>query len=519
MTDISDFTNQNGLNQNLSRFLLFSISAQDLKSKIDSKRPLMIFDIGDRQRYEKEHIPGSSYAVCNEESKKKIMPRLPKDVEIVLVADNDEHTKQMAEMMHSFGLKVSYLQGGIKSWKWDFDGEKFDKTSSKKNISAIELKKNIDKRQGDSNNKLFLLDVREPDEYAEWHIENSVNIPLGDLAKEENLSQIPKDKEIITICPHGNRATDGRYMMERYGYNVKVLEGGLIAWSTAIEQSHKEFQISDSKKVNLVQIRRIGKGCISYIIESDKEIAVIDPVFPIDNYIQIAESKFNAANITKVYDTHQHADHISAAKALALETNAKLYRSSYEQYEDKKVNQTSSSTSSSLSIEKLYDGNVHKIGSILLKVIHTPGHTPGSLSFDIEDKLFFTGDTLFVDGIGRPDLRDKAEEFAGNLYSTIHDKILQLPDDILVLPAHFEKDVKTDEILASTLGEIKKKNQFLATNIPREEFIKKISSKVTKHPPNYKEIISINKDEKPVQILSSEIFELEMGPNRCSILA
>jgi glyoxylase-like metal-dependent hydrolase (beta-lactamase superfamily II) len=290
----------------------------------------------------------------------------------------------------------------------------------------------------------------------------------------------------------------------------------LIAWSTAIEQSHKEFQISDSKKVNLVQIRRIGKGCISYIIESDKEIAAIDPVFPIDNYIQIAESKFNA-NITKVFDTHQHADHISAAKALALATSAKLYRSSYEQYEDK-VNKTSS-TPSSLSIEKLSDGNVHKIGSISLKVIHTPGHTPGSLSFDIEDKLFFTGDTLFVDGIGRPDLRDKAEEFAGNLYNTIQEKILQLSDDILVLPAHFEKDVKTDEILTSTIGEIKKKSQFLATNISREEFIKKISSKVTKHPPNYKEIISINKDENPVQLLSSEIFELEMGPNRCSISA
>ncbi|HET8794053.1 MAG TPA: rhodanese-like domain-containing protein [Nitrososphaeraceae archaeon] len=516
MSDILDSTNQKRLNQNLSRFLLFSISAKDLKSKIDSKRPLMIFDIGERQRYEKEHIPGSLYAVCNEESKKKILPKLSKDVEIVLVADNDEHTKQMAEMMHSLGLKVSYLQGGIKSWNWDFTGEKFDKTSYKKNISAFELKKNIDKRQGDSNNKLFLLDVREPDEYAEWHIENSVNIPLGDLTKEENLSQIPKDKEIITICPHGNRATDGRYMMERHGYNVKVLEGGLIAWSTAIEQSHKEFQISDSKKVNLVQIRRIGKGCISYIIESDKEIAVIDPVFPIDNYLKIAESKFNA-NITKVFDTHQHADHISAAKALALATNAKLYRSSYEQYEDK-VNQNSS-TSSSLSIEKLSDGNVHKIGSISLKVIHTPGHTPGSLSFDIEDKLFFTGDTLFVDGIGRPDLRDKAEEFAGNLYNTIHEKILQLPDDILVLPAHFEKDVKTDKILASTIGEIKKKSQFLATNISREEFIKKISSKVTKHPPNYKEIISINKDENPVQLLSSEIFELEMGPNRCSISA
>jgi glyoxylase-like metal-dependent hydrolase (beta-lactamase superfamily II)/rhodanese-related sulfurtransferase len=508
---MSTHTNQKRLNQNPSESS-FSISAEELKSKLDSKQPLMVFDIGEQQRYEEEHIPGSSYAVCDEESKKNIMPRLPKDVEIILVAENDEYTKQMAEMMHQIGLKVRYLLGGIKSWKWDFAGGKFE-TPSSKNISAIELKEALDTgTQSQVHDNLFLLDVREPKEYAEWHIENSVNIPLGELSNKETLSQIPKDKDIITICPRGNRATIGKYMIQRYGYNVKVLEGGLIAWSTEIEQAHKEFQISDSK-VNLVQIRRIGKGCMSYIIESNKEIAIIDPVYPIENYIKIVANKFNA-NITKIYDTHQHADHISAAKALAQETNAKLYRSSYEQYEDKD-NQNSSS--SSLSIEKLSDGNVHKIGSISLKIIHMPGHTPGSLSFVIEDKLLFIGDTLFVDGIGRPDLKDKAEEFAGNLYNTIQEKILQLPDNILVLPAHFEKDVKTDEILASTLGEIKKKSQFLETNISKEEFIQKISTKVMTTPPNYKEIISINKGSKVNTLSLSEIFDLEMGPNRCSI--
>ena len=70
--------------------------------------------------------------------------------------------------------------------------------------------------QGQVNDNLFLLDVREPNEYAEWHIENSVNIPLGELSKEETLSKIPKDKEIITICPRGNRATIGKYMIQRY---------------------------------------------------------------------------------------------------------------------------------------------------------------------------------------------------------------------------------------------------------------------------------------------------------------
>ncbi|HET8858192.1 MAG TPA: rhodanese-like domain-containing protein [Nitrososphaeraceae archaeon] len=508
MSNLSN-SNNNRLNQNASK-TSFSISAEELKSILDSKQPLMVFDIGEKQRYEKEHIPGSSYAICNEESKKNIMPRLPKDIEIVLVAEKDDYTKQMAGMMRQMGLKVRYLQGGIKAWKWDFDRGNFDTTSSK-NISAFELKENLDKRQG-KNNGLFLLDVREPKEYADWHIDNSVNIPLSELSKEEALSQIPKDKEIITICPRGNRATIGKYIMQRYGYDVKVLEGGLIAWSTENEQAHREFEI-EGFKVNVVQFRRIGKGCISYMIESNAEIAVIDPVFSIDTYIETAK-KFNAT-ITKVYDTHQHADHISAAKALAEKVTATLYRSAYEQYKDEE--DKGKQTYSAISIEKLHDNDIQNIGSVSLRVIHTPGHTPGSLSFILGNKLLFTGDTLFVDGIGRPDLRDKAEEFAENLYNTIQQKIMKLSKDILILPAHFEKDVKTEVILASTLGEIKKKSQFLNPNITKEEFIQKISSKVMTYPPNYKEIISINKGERPVQSSLSEIFDLEMGPNRCSI--
>ena len=168
-------------------------------------------------------------------------------------------------------------------------------------------------------------------------------------------------------------------------------------------------------------------------------------------------------------------------------------------------------------IEKLHDNDIQNIGSVSLKVIHTPGHTPGSLSFIIENKLLFAGDTIFVDSIGRPDLRDKAEEFAENLYNTIQQKIMKLPDDILILPAHFEKDVKAEVILTSTLGEVKKKSQFLNPKITKEEFVQRISSKVMVYPPNYREIISINKDERPVQTSLSEVFDLEMGPNRCSI--
>ncbi len=505
-----DVDNQQ-LNLNSSEKTL-SISAEDLKSKLDSNQPLIVFDIGEQSRYEKEHIPGSSYAVCNEQAKKNIMPKLPKDIEIVLVAESDDYTKQMAEMMSQMGLKVRYLKDGIRGWKWGFEGGRIDTTAGSKSISASKLKENIDKGQV-TNDGLFLLDVREPNEYSEWHIDNSVNIPLGELAKQETLDKIPKDKEVVTICPHGNRATIGKYIMQRYGYNVKVLEGGLMAWSTEVEQANKEFEIAGSK-VKLVQVRRIGKGCMSYVIESGKEIAVMDPVFPTDNYMQTAEK--SGAKITKVIDTHQHADHISAAKELAQKANATLYRSAYEQYQNND-NYENNQHHSSLTTEKLQDGDTFNIGSISLKVIHTPGHTPGSLTINMGDKLLFTGDTLFVDSIGRPDLRDRAAEFAENLYNTIQEKILNLPEDILILPAHFEKDVRAEELLVSTLGEVKIKSQFLNPIMTRDEFVEKISSKVMPTPPNYREITSINKGENPPKSSLSETFDLEMGPNRCSM--
>jgi glyoxylase-like metal-dependent hydrolase (beta-lactamase superfamily II)/rhodanese-related sulfurtransferase len=494
------------------------IRAEELKSKLDSNEPLMIFDIGNTERYNRQHIPGSACAVCNEDSKKNIMPKLPKDIEIILVADNDEYPKQIAGMMCSMGLNAKFLKGGIKSWKWEF------KDSADKNISAKDLKESLD----NIKERLFLLDVREPSEFQQWSIPNSINIPLGELlSKQEVLDKIPKDKTIITICPHGNRSTIAKYLLERYGYNVRSLEGGLKAWSTSFEHVYKEFPTISGKMTRLVQFRRIGKGCISYIVESNGEAIVIDPVFPLEEYIKIANEDLNS-RITKAFDTHQHADHVSAAIALAEKTNADLYQSFYEDY-SKLDTETRETT---VKYNHIHDGDLFEVGSVKIKAIHTPGHTAGSISFLIENdnddndnssnettnsdvhKLLFTGDTLFVNGIGRPDLRDKAVEFAGLLYDTLHNKIMTLPKDTLILPGHFDQDLKIGELVTSTVENIKKGNTLL--NHQKEDFVKKIVSKVMPTPPNYKDIISVNKFDRKLPELS-EVYELEIGPNRCSI--
>ena len=98
----------------------------------------------DSKQFEQKHIPGSACAVCNEESKKNIMPRLPKDVEIVLVGENEEYPKQMSEMMRQIGLNAKYLKGGISSWKWEFNESKLDR-----DISPQELKMLLDSSSND----------------------------------------------------------------------------------------------------------------------------------------------------------------------------------------------------------------------------------------------------------------------------------------------------------------------------------------------------------------------------------
>jgi glyoxylase-like metal-dependent hydrolase (beta-lactamase superfamily II) len=194
-----------------------------------------------------------------------------------------------------------------------------------------------------------------------------------------------------------------------------------------------------------------GKGCISYLLNSDGESLIIDPVYPIDEYIQKAseiESK-----ISRIIDTHQHADHVSAAKELSQQTGALYYQSKYENY--------SNGGKGDIQIR---DGDIINVGKIKVKAIYTPGHTQGSISFLIEGdankknntKLLFTGDTLFVNGIGRPDLSDKAKEFSSQLYDTLHNKLFIL-DDVIVFPAHFDKDIGSEKILSSKIGEIKKK--------------------------------------------------------------
>jgi len=207
---------------------VLEITSEDLQEKLHDKsgKPIMVFDIGNKQRYQDEHIPGSKFAVCDQQTINNLLPKLPKDVEIVLVAEEENYAKQMAQMASERGgLRTKYLKGGISAW----NGERTKRQDPK--ISSKDLKEAIEEDKVNGG-EIFLLDVREPEEFKEWNIEGSKNIPLSQISN--SLHEIPKDKEIVTICPHGNRSGMVTFMLQRKGYNIRTLEEGLTGWSSTL---------------------------------------------------------------------------------------------------------------------------------------------------------------------------------------------------------------------------------------------------------------------------------------------
>ncbi|MDH5463733.1 MAG: rhodanese-like domain-containing protein [Nitrosopumilus sp.] len=460
------------------------INAQELKKRLDNNENTMIFDIRQKDRYESGHIPRSVFAECNSQTQQQIMPRLPKDTKIVLVSDDDSYSSKMASFMKTAGLDAAYLKGGVSAWTWELE------TTPDEDITAKELKSKLD--EGRQN--LILVDVREPEEYFEWHIAGSINIPLSQVGKPKPIEKIPQSSDVVTICAKGNRSKVAKFVLAGNGIHAKSLEGGMESWTMTFETAEKNYAI-DGKEITVVQARRIGKGCMSYLVSSDGEAIVIDPVFPYDEYVKISEK--NGWRITNVCDTHQHADHVSAAQSLAEKTGAVLNLSAYENYE--------------FAHEPLYDSKELQVGSMKIKVIHTPGHTLGSLSFFIEDRLLFTGDTLFVDGVGRPDLRDDAEKFAPILHDTLQKKLAVMSGNVHVFPAHGNTNQK--EIMSLKMVEIIDKVPFL--KMSKEDFVRQILVVTMPTPSNHTAIIDINKSGK--KLSSNEANLLEIGPNRCSI--
>jgi len=344
-----------------------------------------------------------------------------------------------------------------------------------------------------------VLDIRAPEERAQWFIPGSIHVNAYNALKSGDAQalkgvDLPTDQPVVTICNAGNVSQVAAERLHKRGLNAFSLRGGMKAWSLAWNTAETKLQ-----KANVLQVRRTGKGCLSYIVGSASEAVVIDASLKPDVYLRLAADR--GWTIRYVLDTHVHADHLSRSRALADAAGATLLLPN-----QKRV---------AFPFTPVADGETVPFGRSRITALSSPGHTMESTSYYLDGQALFTGDTLFISGVGRPDLDaspDEARERARVLYHSLR-RLLELPADTLVFPGHASEPPAFDrKPIAERLGQVSAR---IAAWLRSEgDFLATILDRIPPTPPNYLRIVELN---EAGTMPEGDASELEAGANHCAV--
>ncbi len=344
-----------------------------------------------------------------------------------------------------------------------------------------------------------VLDVRLDEDREQWSIPGSIHINAYEALKagqREMLSNVPLPVgvPVVTVCNRGVVSEIAAKQLVETGVPAVSLRGGMQAWSMA--WNIVEMDLSQTR---VIQVRRTGKGCLSYLLCSGDEVTVIDASLEPELYVELARQQ--GVRIRYVLDTHIHADHLSRSKRLAEVAGAELWLPKQDRVH--------------FPHRVLENGRKLHFGDSVLQAIHTPGHTGESTCYFVEHQALFTGDTLFLSGVGRPDLHadsSQASERAGHLYHSLK-KIFDLERSVHIFPGHTSAPVPfNDDILAARLGDIADRlHEWL---LSEESFKERIIARIPPTPPNYTRITELNEAGESPDV---DITELEAGANRCAV--
>jgi glyoxylase-like metal-dependent hydrolase (beta-lactamase superfamily II)/rhodanese-related sulfurtransferase len=347
---------------------------------------------------------------------------------------------------------------------------------------------------------VVVLDIRPAESRAEWAIPGSLwvdayhAVKAGDYRPLEALDLLV-GRPVVVICEAGRTSQLAATYLRGKGLEADSLAGGMQAWTLA-------WNLADlplDGGVEVVQVRRTGKGCLSYIVVSRGEALVIDPAVAPKVYTDVTAAR--RLKIVGVLDTHVHADHLSRSPLLAQELGVPNYLPAQDRVR--------------FPFEPLHDGDRIPFGGTALEVIHTPGHTWESSTYYLPAGSVLTGDTLFLDGVGRPDLEARpgeAEERSRALYRSLQ-RLFKLPEETQVLPGHAGVPLAFDGApWAVRLGEVRTKVALL--QLDEAAFVGTLLARISPTPPNHHRIVELNEmgrwpDEEP--------RVLEAGANRCAV--
>ncbi|MCA1055339.1 MBL fold metallo-hydrolase [Rossellomorea aquimaris] len=355
--------------------------------------------------------------------------------------------------------------------------------------------------------RIFILDVRGEEDYKNWKIEGetveTLNISLKEIKEspQEAKAKLPEDEPIYVVCAKGISSQDGVEILREAGVeDITYVVNGMNGWSEHLEPV--KIGKLPGEGGAIYQFVRLGKGCLSYLIESDGEAAIVDANRMTGFYTDFIDEQ--GIGLKAVMDTHLHADHISGGRDLAKQYDAAYY---FPEKDDEGVE---------FQYTPLRDGDEITVGAVTIKPFYSPGHTIGSTSLIVNDEFLLSGDILFVESIGRPDLAGKAEDWVGDLRDTLYERYKSLSPVLTVLPSHFGEmtELNADGSVYERLDRLYEKNQKLKVD-DREKFRHLVTDHLPEEPNSHEEIRETNMGKK--QPDESTQQKMETGPNNCSV--
>lgn len=357
--------------------------------------------------------------------------------------------------------------------------------------------------QGGTGKGMVLLDARDAKDSAQWHPEGPgiatfANVPYEEFIADEDfaLAHVPDTDSIYVMCTRGKTSQYVTGVLRSRGRNAINVEGGMLAWAA----HHRIIPLGVADDVAVYQVVRPAKGCLSYIVCSGGEALVVDATRYPEVYEQFARK--HGVRIVAVADTHLHADHLSGGAALARETGATYYLADDD------------ARGGALAREGM--PKRFKIGDASVRVLTlpVPGHTLGSTALLVNEHYLISGDTLLPEGVGRPDLGNKAREWTEFLYQSLSGVLGRLDPETVVLPAHTASAAQFDARGACE----RRLGPLLATAAiaDRDAFVESVQERVShsSQPAAYAEIRKINLGEAASP---EKMQALEVGMNKCAL--
>lgn len=349
---------------------------------------------------------------------------------------------------------------------------------------------------------LVIVDIRPDAEFEDWHIPDSIQVDVYDTLREDPeeataaFRDLPRDDEIVTVCGIGIVSRTATDVLRDMGYDALTLEEGMVGWS----QVHLAAEVPVGIAGTLVQVARPGTGCLSYVLVSGGAAVVVDASQYVAEYEAVLED--HDAELVGVYETHAHADHLSGGRALADRFDVP-----YHLHADDAI---------AVDATPIEDGDIVQIGEVAVEAVHTPGHSPGGVTYDVDGEALLTGDTLFHGSVGRVELGaavglDDAdpERNAETLYESLQ-RLLRRNGDPVVLPAH--DPGSPDPPVVASLREVGDRNPDLG--LDRSAFVARLASDVPEQPPNARRIKRANVGLEEAE--DADRSSIELGPNRCA---